>query len=71
MQDEVIIQMNLQFACVQTANSWYCFLYWLLPKHFLRTIADWNKLPEEIVNICKIEAFKEAITTHLKQVTTG
>ena len=36
-----------------------------------RTIAEWNKLPEEIVNIGEIETFKEAITTHLKQATQG
>ena len=39
--------------------------------YFPRTIAEWNKLPEEIVNIGEIETFKEAITTHLKQATTS
>ena len=42
-----------------------CFLN----AYFPRTIAEWNKLPEEIVNIGEIETFKEAITTHLKQAT--
>ena len=44
-----------------------CFLN----AYFPRTIAEWNKLPEEIVNIGEIETFKEVITTHLKQATTS
>ena len=36
-----------------------------------RTIAEWNKLPEEIVNIGEIGTFKEATTTHLKQAATS
>ncbi|XP_072016887.1 uncharacterized protein [Amphiura filiformis] len=34
---------------------------------FLRSIADWNILPENLINITNTETFKEALSTHYKQ----